>query len=188
MYVLLSSPLLSGLGTVFIVLLTGGLVYAFVYLVRYSLRVSRELAQANAMAHRHEIEAVVMTRTLRAEREAAQSKGRLEGLMVHMDTYGSLIGFQAKAEQLEEETNRLRSELRIMQGDRADLYDRYNRAIERVNDANARANDYRLRLSDGQKVPGRVRDLSEKGPRLIPTASKELPDSIQTPKIGRAHV
>ena len=181
MYPILSSPILSGLGTVFLVLMAGGLVYAFIYLVRYSLRVSRELAQANAMAHRHEIEAVVMSRTLGAEREAAQAKGRLEGLMVHMDTYGSLIGFQAKAEQLEEETVRLRTELRIMQGDRADLLGRYNRAIDRVNESNARANDYRLSAKDSQEAPGRVRRLDGKGPRLVQTDAEMHSGSIQTP-------
>lgn len=178
MFLLSSSPILASLGTVFIVLLVGGLVWAFVYLVQYSLRVARELAQANANAHRHEINSVVMSRTLDAEKVAARATGRLEGLMVHMSEYGNLVGFQAKAEALEQETSRLRTELHMMQSDRGELLHRYNRAIERVNESNARANDYRLNKGS-EKEEGRVKTLSGKGPQLVRDDAGKLPGSSQ---------
>lgn len=175
---LLKTSFLEGTGIAAIILLCIGAAAALVYLVRYAIRTGQRLAMIQGESRRNEVRALVYSQTIEAEREAARANGRLEGLMLHLDKLSEYATAQAQAEQAHHDIQRMRGELRIMQGQRDDLSAKYGNAMTRLNQAHALIND--KRLSASQEGPIRVPDASQKGPKLVHTASQLVPGRGQS--------
>ena len=175
---LLKTSFLEGTGIVAIILLCIGAGAAVVYLVRYSIRTAQELANIQGESRRNEVRALVYSQTIEAEREAARANGRLEGLMLHLDKLSEYATAQAQAEQAHHDIQRMRGELRIMQGQRDDLSAKYGNAMTRLNQAHALINDKRLEapLNRSKSVP----EASLKGPKLVHNASQGNAGSVPT--------
>ncbi|MEM9977324.1 MAG: hypothetical protein AAF808_06800 [Cyanobacteria bacterium P01_D01_bin.2] len=175
---LLKTSFFEVTGVIAIVLLCVGAVAALVYLVRYAIRMSQEMATVQGEARRNEVRALVYSQTIEAEREAARANGRLEGLMLHLDKFSEYATAQAQAEQARHDLQRMRGELRIMQGQRDDLSAKYGNAMTRLNQAHALINDRRL---DGVKKGSEsYPEGVQKGPKLVHNAAEKLPGRGQT--------